>query len=99
MILKDIVTKRTYTSKGEEKTQWLNVGTYKKTDDDKEFIELNMFPNTPYYIFEKKPKQEKMVDSETGEVLPEELQPRTLTDEQKATMTVEQVADMSDIPF
>lgn len=99
MIFKDIVTKRTYTSKGEEKTQWLNVGTYKKTDDGKEFIELNMYPNTPFYIFEKKERVEKVIDRDTGEVLPEDLQPRTLTDEQKATMTVEQVADLSDIPF
>lgn len=97
MIYKDIVTKRTYTSKGEEKTQWLNVGTYKKTNDGKEFIELNMYPNTPFYVFEKKDKQEKLVDTDTGEVLPPELQP--LTDEQKANMTVDEVADMSNIPF
>lgn len=44
-------------------------------------------------------KPKKIVDTDTGEVLPPELQPRTLTDEQKATMTVEQVADLSDIPF
>lgn len=76
MIFKDIVTKRTYTSKGEEKTQWLNVGTYKKTDDGKEFIELNMYPNTPFYLFEKKDKTEKkVIDADTGEELPQELQP------------------------
>lgn len=99
MKYKDILTKRTYTKNGEEKTIWLNVGTLRVTDDNKEFIELNMYPNTPFYVFEKKQKENKIIDKETGEVLPEELQPRTLTDEQKATMTVDEVADLSDIPF
>ena len=99
MIYKDIVTKRTYTQNGQERTIWLNVGTLRVTDDGKEFLELNMYPNTPFYVFEKKPKEEKLVDADTGEVLPESLQPRTLTEEQKKTMTVDEVADLSDIPF
>jgi len=99
MIFKDIVTKRTYTQNGQEKTIWLNVGTMRTSDDGKEFIELNMFPNTPFYVFDKKPKEEKLIDTDTGEVLPEDLQPKTLTPEQKATMTVDEVADLSDIPF
>jgi hypothetical protein len=53
MIFKDIVTKKNYTKDGQEKATWLNVGTYKKTDDGKEYIELNMFPNTQFYVFEK----------------------------------------------
>jgi hypothetical protein len=56
MIYKDICTKRTYTANGQEKTIWLNVGTYRKTDDGKEFLELNMFPDTSFYLFEKKAK-------------------------------------------
>jgi len=65
MIYKDIVTKRTYTVNGQEKTKWLNVGTLKVTDEGKEFIELNMFPNTPFYVFEKKEKTETASIEET----------------------------------
>lgn len=76
MIIKDIVTKKTYTKDGVEKTQWLNIGSLKVTDDGKEYIDLNMFPNTPIYVFEKKAKDEsvkeepKAVDSETGDEIP-----------------------------
>lgn len=58
MEIRDIKTKKTYTSKGEEKTLWLNVGCLKTTDDGKQFIELNMYPNTPFFVFERKEKQE-----------------------------------------
>ena len=53
----NICTKRTYEKDGEKKTIWLNVGTLKETDDGKRFIELNMFPNTPFYAFAPKPKE------------------------------------------
>lgn len=52
----NICTKRTYEKDGEQKNLWLNVGKLKETDDGKRFIELNMFPNTPFYAFEPKPK-------------------------------------------
>jgi hypothetical protein len=71
MIYKDILTKRTYTKDGVEKAIWLNVGTLRTTDDGKSFIELNMYPNTPFYVFEKKAKEEpKNIDSDTGEAIP-----------------------------
>jgi len=75
MIIKDIVTKKTYTKDGVEKTQWLNIGSLKVTDDGKEYIDLNMFPNTPIYVFERKPKEEvksntPVVDDETGDEIP-----------------------------
>lgn len=58
MIYKNIVTKREWEQNGQKKTKWLNVGTLRITDDGKEFIELNIFPNTPFYVFEQKEKDE-----------------------------------------
>jgi hypothetical protein len=62
MTYKDICTKREYEKDGEKKAKWFKVGTYKKTDEGKEFIELNMFPNTPFYIFEQKKDKNESVD-------------------------------------
>ncbi len=59
MIYKNIVTKRTYEQNGETKTKWLRVGTLKETDEGKTFIELNMFPDTSFYVFEQKSKDEE----------------------------------------
>lgn len=56
--IENICAKRTYQKNGEEKTVWLQVGTLKTLDDGKRFLELNLFPNTPFYIFEPKDKQE-----------------------------------------
>lgn len=58
MKFKDIVTKRTYQSNGEEKAKWFNVGTLKETDDGKMFIDLNMFPNTDFYVFDQKERNQ-----------------------------------------
>ena len=57
MTYKDICTKRTYTKDGQEKAKWFKVGTLKTTDEGKQFIELNMFPDTAFYIFEQKEKE------------------------------------------
>ncbi len=54
----NICTKRTYESQGVTKTQWLNCGKMKELDGGKRFIELAMFPNTSFYVFEAKPKEE-----------------------------------------
>lgn len=54
----DVMTKRTYQKDGQEKAVWLKVGTLRLTDDGKRFLELNMFPNTPFYIFDQKKKEE-----------------------------------------
>lgn len=54
MEIKNIMTKKTYEKNGQTKTVWLNVGCLKTTGDGKQFIELNMFPGTPFYVFEKK---------------------------------------------
>jgi len=52
----NICTKRTYTDKktSEERTQWLNCGSLRVGSDGKQFVELNMFPNETFYVFEKK---------------------------------------------
>ena len=58
MTFDNICTKRTYKDKqGKEKTKWFTVGVLKTTDDGKRFLELNMFPGTPFYVFEQKERQ------------------------------------------
>lgn len=57
MKFEDICTKKTYESKGEQKTSWLKCGTLKTTDDGKRFIELNHLPGITFFIFEQKKKE------------------------------------------
>jgi hypothetical protein len=53
----DVSTKREYRGKaGETKTTWSKVGTFKVLPDGKQFLELFMFPNTQFFIFEQKEK-------------------------------------------
>lgn len=52
----NISTKKTFDQNGAQKTVWLSCGTMRETEDGKRFIELNMFPNTSFYVFEQKPK-------------------------------------------
>ena len=54
MVYKDICTKREWVKDGAKKAKWFKVGTYKETDEGKQFIELNILPNTPFYIFDQK---------------------------------------------
>ena len=59
MVYYNVCSKKTYKKKdGTEKTYWPNCGRLKKTDDGKMFLELNMFPETSFFIFEIKPKEE-----------------------------------------
>lgn len=55
----NICTKKTWEQNGEEKTKWLVCGTKRVTDDGKEFIEMNDKPDTIFYIFEQKPRENK----------------------------------------
>ena len=57
MTFKNICTKKTYQSNGQDKVVWLNVGTLKTLDDGKQFIELNMFPGVSFFVFEPKKKE------------------------------------------
>jgi len=55
MQFKDICTCKTYTDKeGKEKKTWPKVGILKTTESGKQFIELNMFPNQSFFVFEQK---------------------------------------------
>jgi hypothetical protein len=74
MTIKNICTKKTYQKNGEDKSFWPIVGTLKTTDDGKTFIELNMFPNTPFYVFDRKAKEpQKPVNSDADGVETVEL--------------------------
>lgn len=57
----NITTKRQYESKGETKTQWNQVGTlvrFDATQDKPEsyILELSMFPDTKFFVFEQEQK-------------------------------------------
>jgi len=54
----DICTKKTYMKDGTEKVVWMNCGKLKELDDGKKFIDLSMFPETSFYVFEQKQKDE-----------------------------------------
>ena len=58
MTYKDICTKREYMKGEEKKTKWFKVGTLRITDEGKQFIELNLLPDTPLYVFDQKEKEE-----------------------------------------
>ena len=58
MIYKDICTKKTFKQGEEDKVVWLKCGTVRATDDGKTFIELNMFPNTSFFVFDQKKKED-----------------------------------------
>lgn len=53
-----IKVKKTYTSHGEEKTIWNEVGRMVEFDDGSPFIELHMFPGLKFFVFEKTPKDD-----------------------------------------
>ncbi len=65
----DVVVPKKYTKDGEEKTAWKNVGTLVKFDANGDkpesyLLELNMFPNTDFKVFEQKPKESKSEQKE-----------------------------------
>lgn len=67
----NILTKRTYEKNGEEKAQWLRVGTltqFPATEQKEEsfIMDLNMFPHTRFFVLEQKKREDK-----AGEEKPE----------------------------
>lgn len=54
MKFQDICTKKEYEVNGEKKVKWFTVGTLKTTESGKQFLELNMFPDSPFYVFDQK---------------------------------------------
>ena len=73
MKIENVCTKRTYEKNGETKNVWLQVGTLKTTDKGQRFLELNMFPNTPFYIFEPKEKSKNNTDIELSDLSSTEI--------------------------
>ena len=64
----NVVSPKKYTKNNEEKTIWLQVGTITEFDKGNQILELNMFPNEKYCIFEQKPKEDKpQENSSVGE--------------------------------
>ena len=64
----DVVVPHKYTKDGEEKTAWKNVGTLVKFDatgDKTEsfILEMNMFPETAFKVFEQKPRTVNATDA------------------------------------
>ena len=61
----NIVTKKTYKGRnGEDKNQWNQVGSlvcFPATQDKPEgyALELNMFPDVKFYVFEQKPRDDR----------------------------------------
>ena len=67
----NITAPRKYTSNGEEKTFWANVGSlvkFEATADKPEgfIIELNMFPDTKFMVFEDKPRESQGEETQTS---------------------------------
>ena len=58
MIYEDICTKREYEVNGVKKVSWLKCGTLRTNDTGKRFIELNQQPETAFYVFPKKEKEQ-----------------------------------------
>lgn len=59
----NISVPRKYLKNGEEKTSWSNVGKLVQFDATSEkpegfIIELSMFPETKFMVFEEKPKEQ-----------------------------------------
>lgn len=58
MKIENVCTVKRYEKNGEKKTIWLPVGRLKTLDNGKKFLELCMFPDTDFYVFEDKKKEE-----------------------------------------
>ena len=54
MRIDNICTKKTYMKDGVEKNIWMKVGVLKTIDNGSQFIDLSMFPDTAFFVFEKK---------------------------------------------
>ncbi len=76
----NITVPKKYMKDGEEKTQWNRVGTLIYFDADAEsskeegfILELSMFPETKFGVFEDKPRDEKKIEEEAKKVITEEI--------------------------
>lgn len=67
----NISVPKKYTKNGEEKTSWSTVGTlvhFPANGEKQEgfIMELNMFPNTTFKVFEQKPRENKVPEEFRG---------------------------------
>ena len=77
----NISVPKKYTKNGDEKTAWSNVGKlvrFDATGDKPEsfILELNMFPETKFGVFEEKerePKPAQATSETTEEIKPEDI--------------------------
>ena len=58
MIYEDICTLKTYEKDGVEKKVWLKCGTMRTMDSGKRFIEMFHCPETTFFVFTQKSKDE-----------------------------------------
>jgi hypothetical protein len=56
MKYQDLVVKKTW--EGQDKPRWLKVGVLKTIDSGKQFVEINLFPNTDIYVFDQKDRDQ-----------------------------------------
>lgn len=69
----NIVIPKKYTKNGQENTQWNIVGTLVKFEATPErpegyILELSMFPNTTFKVFEQKPKAVEDISQEVSNI-------------------------------
>ncbi len=91
----NIVVPKKYEKDGEEKTAWQNVGKLVRFPASGEksegyIMELNMFPNVTFKIFEEKPREERPAAKSAAE---------TAWDEAVDTPVAKDDIDPLDIPF
>ena len=65
----DVVIPKKYEKNGEEKTAWKNVGTLVRFDASGNkpegfVLELNMFPETTFKVFEQKPREPRQEEGD-----------------------------------
>lgn len=74
MKIENICVKKSYTKDGEEKTVWPTVGALKTLDDGRKFIDLNIFPDTSFYVFEQKQREDKpQQQAPAQEIAPDDI--------------------------
>jgi hypothetical protein len=76
----NISVPKKYTKDGEEKTAWKNIGTlvqFPATDVKPEgfILELNMFPDTKFGVFEDKPREERASRDTASQAPKDEINP------------------------
>ena len=67
----DVTVPKKYTKDGEEKTAWNRVGTlvkFEATADKPEsyLLELSMFPETKFGVFESKPREDEPKEDDSA---------------------------------